>query len=193
MGRINSSLQVLINTIVDNGGLLLVLILGLWGIQIINKLMSYRLNYFGIIPRTPIGLVGIFLSPFLHGDNNHLFLNTIPLLVLACLVLTGGQTLFWQVSLSIILISGVLIWLLGRKAIHIGASSLIMGYWGYLIVNAYHNPGPLAFILAGVCVYYFGGLLFGLFPSQKSVSWEGHLFGCLAGIITNYIFPMPVL
>ena len=190
MEQIESVLQILVATIRDNLALLLGIVIALWILHLINKLLGYRLNYLGIIPRTGRGLIGIFFSPFLHGDANHLFFNTIPLLVLACFVLVGGQPLFWRVSITIILISGVLIWLFGRKAIHIGASSLITGYWGYLLINAYHQPGMMAVVLAIVCLYYFGGLFFGLFPTKEKVSWEGHLFGCLAGVATNYIFPM---
>lgn len=192
MKQIENLLQIIIVTIQDNFGLLMAILFGLWALQILNRLMGYRLNYLGIIPRSARGLFGIFFSPLLHGNATHLFLNSIPLLVLSCFVLVGGQELFWRVSLSIILISGSLIWLLGRKAIHIGASSLVMGYWGYLLINAYQHPSLMAIVLALVCLYYFGGLFFGLFPSREQVSWEGHLFGCIAGIITNYFFPMPV-
>jgi membrane associated rhomboid family serine protease len=190
MGQIESVLQIIVVTIRDNYHLLLGIIIGLWALQLINKILGYRLNYLGIIPRSGRGVVGIFFSPFLHGDANHLFFNTIPLLVLACFVLIGGQALFWRVTITIILLSGAMIWLLGRKAIHIGASSLIMGYWGYLLMNAYHQPSLMTVVLAIVCLYYFGGLFFGLFPTREQVSWEGHLFGCLAGVAANYMFPM---
>jgi len=191
MEQIALVLQTLIATIHDNFELLLGIILSLWLLLFINKMLGYRLNYWGIIPRTGRGVIGIFFSPVLHGDANHLFFNTFPLMVLACFVLTGGRTLFWQVTLTIILLSGVLIWLFGRRAIHIGASALITGYWGYLLINAYNQPSLMTIALAAVCVYYFGGLFFGLFPSEEKVSWEGHLFGCLAGIAANYLYPMP--
>lgn len=193
MEQIRLVLDTLIQTINENLALLLGIIIGLWILQFVNKLLSYRLNYLGIIPRTSRGLIGIIFSPFLHGNANHLFFNTFPLLVLACFVLVGGQPFFWRVTVSIVLISGFLTWMLGRRAIHIGASSLIMGYWGYLLVNAYHQPSLMTIVLAVVSIYYFGGLFFGLFPTEKSVSWEGHLFGCIAGIVTNYLFPMPMM
>jgi len=162
-------------------------VLGLWSLQILNYMLGYRLNYLGIVPRTGHGLIGIFVSPFLHGNFTHLFFNTIPLLVLACFILVGGQELFFYISAIIILLSGTLVWLFGRHAIHIGASSLITGYWGYLLVNAYHNPSLMTIVLAAVTLYYFGAMFFGLFPSEKGVSWEGHLFGCLSGIAANYL------
>ncbi len=190
MNQIELLFQTLVAAIDENFDLLLGLVIGLWSIQILNWLCGYRLNQFGILPRTFRGLIGIVLSPFLHGNASHLFFNTIPLLVLACFILVGGKTLFFSVSISIILLSGFLVWLLGRRAIHIGASGLIMGYWGYLLVSAFLYPSLLTIVLAIVSVYYFGGLFFGLFPSsEKNVSWEGHLFGCLSGIVANFIFP----
>ncbi len=193
MGEVELVLQTLIQTIQDNLALLLGIAALLWVLLLINKMLGYRLNYLGIVPRTPSGLMGIIFSPFLHGSANHLFLNTIPLLILSCFILVGGQTFFFRVTIIIILLSGILIWLFGRKAIHIGASALVTGYWGYLLINAYHQPNLMAIALAVVCLYYFGGLFFGLFPSDKTVSWEGHLFGFIAGIATNYIIPLPVI
>jgi membrane associated rhomboid family serine protease len=192
MGQVEFVLETLISTIRENLAFLLGIVLSLWVLLFFNKLLGYRLNYLGIIPRTGRGLIGIIISPFLHGDANHLFFNTIPLIVLACFILVGGQPLFWRVTITIVLLSGAMIWLLGRRAIHIGASALITGYWGYLLMNAYRQPTLMAIVLAIICVYYFGGLFFGLFPSEERVSWEGHLFGCLAGIATDCLFPMTV-
>lgn len=190
MNQIEILVQTLVETISNNFYLLMGLMVGLWVLQVMNWLTGYRLNQLGILPRTLHGLIGIVFSPFLHGNFNHLFFNTIPLLVLACFILVGGQTLFFSVSITIILLSGFAVWLLGRRAIHIGASSLIMGYWGYLLVSAYLHPSLMTLVLAVVSIYYFGGLFFGLFPGEKNVSWEGHLFGCLSGIIANFIFPL---
>ena len=190
MNQVEALLQIIVATIEENLYLLLGFIALLWVIQIINWMLGYRLNQLGLLPRSYRGLMGIVFSPFLHGNANHLFFNTIPLLVLACFIVVGGRTLFFSVSITIILLSGLGVWLFGRRAMHIGASGLIMGYWGYLLVNAYLQPSLMTLVLALVSIYYFGGLFFGLFPSEKGVSWEGHLFGCLAGIAANFIFPM---
>ncbi len=192
MQELASVLQTLLQTIQDNIALLFGIALTLWILLLINKLLGYRLNNLGIVPRTGHGLIGIIFSPVLHGNATHLFFNIIPLLALSCFILVGGQALFWRVTVTIVLLSGILIWLFGRRAIHIGASALVTGYWGYLLINAYHQPSLMAIVLAAICAYYFGGIFFGLFPSEEKVSWEGHLFGCIAGIATNYIFPMPI-
>lgn len=162
----------------------------LWVIHIVNWILGYRLNIFGIYPRHPFGLIGIFTSPFLHGHFDHLFFNSIPLFILACFVLLNGVHPFLVTSWIIILLSGSCIWLFGRKALHIGASSLIMGYLGYCLMSAYYHATMASVGVALVCLYYFGSMLFSVLPSDVKVSWEGHLFGLLAGIAAIFIAPL---
>jgi len=108
--------------------------------------------------------------------------------VLANFVLLGGRTEFYQVSIAILLLGGFAVWLFGRKAIHVGASGVVMGYLGYLLVNSYYRPSSITIILAFACIYFFGSLLAGLFPGSKGVSWEGHVFGFIAGILSIFMF-----
>jgi membrane associated rhomboid family serine protease len=159
-----------------------------WFMFFATVLTGYRLNRLGVYPRHLLGVPGIFFHSFLHGDFNHLFFNSIPLFVLVDFILIEGLPVFLHISLTIILLSGAAVWCFGRRAIHIGASSLIMGYWGYLLLNAYQHPSVSTVILAIVCLYYFGGFLFDLFPREEKVSWEGHLFGFLAGIVSVYLW-----
>ena len=189
MDQIIVALQAIILSIKQNSVFVFGIIGLLWLLNIINRILSNRLNLLGIIPRTTHGLIGIFFSPFLHRDFNHLFFNSIPLFVLANLVLLNGRTMFYLVSLMITVLSGFSIWVIGRRAIHIGASSIIMGYFGYLLANAYFQVTATTIILGILCIYYFGGLVFNLFPGERDVSWEGHVFGFLAGIATAYWAP----
>lgn len=152
-----------------------------WAIHFGNFLLGYRLNILGIYPRNVFGLVGIIFAPFLHSNFGHLFANTVPFFILANLLLLYGTSNFYAVSLLIILIGGLATWLMGRKAVHIGASGLIMGYWSYLLVHAYQAPGLLSIILGFICLYYLGGMIGNVFPTQMRSSWEGHLFGLMAG------------
>ena len=181
------TLNIVVLSIQQNFVFLLLLLLGLWVLHFINRMMHYRLNNLGILPRSLQGIIGIFVSPFLHGDANHLIVNSVMLFVLAILVLMGGRPEFYTISAMIILISGGLTWLFARPGIHIGASSLIMGYWGYLLVNSYQHPSLLTIVIALVCLYYFGGLFMDLFPRDKRVSWEGHVFGFIAGIVASFL------
>lgn len=158
-----------------------------WGVSILNFILKNRLNILGIYPRRIVGLIGIPFSPFLHGNFNHLFFNSIPLFLLANFVLLSGKETFFLVSAWIILISGMLTWLFARSGFHIGASSLIMGYWGYILTRAVFEKSAGAVVVGAITLYYLGGLFFSLFPREVKVSWEGHLFGVIAGIATVFI------
>lgn len=167
----------------------------LWAVQILNVVLSYRLNVLGIVPRTWRGLPGIFFAPFLHGNFTHLFFNSIPFYVLSDLLLTEGKPIYFSVSLEIIILSGFCVWLCGKRGIYIGASALIMGFFGYFLAQAYFQITATTLIIAGVCLYYFGGLFLALFPSiKKNVSWESHVFGFLSGVFaalaTKIIVPL---
>lgn len=184
-----ASLQQALDLIKNTIPLALLILAGFWAIFLINLILGNRLNVLGIYPRHLSGLIGIFFAPFLHANFNHLFFNSIPLFVLTVFMLLYGLKYFIILSIVIIFISGFAIWLFARRAIHIGASALIMGYWGYLIMDAYNHPSIFSIPVVIVCLYYFGGLIFSLFPSSEKVSWEGHVFGLVAGILTSYLTP----
>ncbi len=178
-----------ISVIQENMPLVLSIIGILYLIHFINFILGYRLNVFGIYPRHPFGLIGIFTSPFLHGNFNHLFFNSIPLFILLSFILLTGLTSSISITLTIMVVGGLGTWLFGRKALHIGASGMIMGYWSYLLLNAYQQPTALSLALGLVCVYYLGGLLLNLFPLEARSSFEAHVFGFLGGVAAHYTTP----
>jgi len=162
----------------------------LWAIHLINFMARYGLNVLGVHTRKLRGLPGIVFSPMLHADFNHIFFNTVPLFVLSDLVLLSGRPVFYSVTVTIVILSGVILWIFGQPGIHVGASGLIMGYFGYLLSEAYFQVTGTTVIVAGVCIYYFGGLLLSIFPgAKKNVSWDGHIFGLLSGIFSSYYLP----
>ncbi len=170
-----------------NAALVLSFIALLWGIQVINFLLGYRLNVLGIYPRHLFGLVGIACSPFLHASFTHLLFNSIPLFFLASLVASLGQALFYKVSLYIIVLGGAAVWLCGRKGLHVGASGLIMGYLAFLLTQAYFSQSPFGVIVGLLGLYYCGSLLLNLIPSEVRTSFEGHIFGFAAGIASYWL------
>jgi len=159
----------------------------LWILNIINWSTGSVFNRLGIVPRTARGLLGILFSPILHGNMNHLFFNSFPLFALGLFIVSQGRLLFLWVTGMIVLLGGAGLWLVGRKGNHIGASGLIAGYFGYLLASAYYNPSIISLFLGGVSLYYFGGILFSLFPTEERVSWEGHLTGFVAGLACHFI------
>ena len=84
----------------------------------------------------------------------------------------------------IIVLEGIMVWLFARKGNHIGASGLIAGYFSYLLIHSYMSSTILSISLGIVILYYFGGILLSIFPTAAKISWEGHLFGIIAGIIS---------
>ena len=155
----------------------------LWGIECVNALLDHRLIRWGIMPRTLPGLVGIPLSPFLHGSFTHLILNTVPLVTLGSFVAFYGTRVFLTVSLWIMLLSGTALWLLGRSAYHVGASSVVFGYFGYLVARGWYERSVTALLVAFLTLVLYGSIVWGVLPTQSYISWEGHLFGLLAGVL----------
>lgn len=159
----------------------------LWGIQMLNLLSGYSFNSYGIIPREFIGLRGIIFSPFLHGSIEHLVMNTLPLTILGCILILRGVGSFLLVSLLIALISGLGVWLFGRDhTVHVGASGIIFGYFGFLIFKGVFDRRIGTLVISGVVTFLYGGMIWGVFPSRQDVSWEGHLFGFVGGVLCAY-------
>lgn len=162
----------------------------LWGIYFLNFFLGQRLLFLGIRPRHLSGLPGIVCAPFLHANFNHIFFNSIPLVVLANFILIQGVPYFLYVSTVIIFLSGSLTWCLAKPGLHVGASGVITGYWGFLVSNIYQQGTVTAVILGIICVYYFAGIFLSIFPGEKGVSWQGHLFGLISGFLTSYSVAM---
>jgi len=187
MASFLTTLNNAVHSVADNLPLLFIILAGFWLIHLINFLLKYRLNYLGIVPREPVSLLGIIFSPFLHGSAAHLIMNSIMLFALSAIVLMDGREVYFSASACIILISGLLVWLFARRGMHIGASGLVMGYFGFILVNGLSHPSIITIVIAIVCLYFFGGLFMNLFPREKRVSWEGHVFGLIAGIATSFL------
>lgn len=160
----------------------------MWGIELINFFLGHSLSRMGgIQPRTLIGLIGIPASPFLHFSLFHLLMNSLPFAILGGLICLQDRKLFVEVSLIIIVGSGLALWLFGRPAIHAGASSLIFGYFGFLLASGWYAKDLQSIIIALVVLIFYGGMIIGILPLRAYVSWEGHLFGLLAGIAAAWM------
>lgn len=165
--------------------LLLVFIGLLWAVELADLLLFHRsLDRFGIRPRDPGGLWGILFAPFLHGGFGHLLANSVPLFGLGWLVMLRSTLTFFLVSLVAILLGGLGVWLFAPPhTIHIGASGLVFGYLGYLLARGFFERRFSSVLLSIVVGLFYGGALWGLLPGQRGISWQGHLFGFLAGVL----------
>ncbi len=158
----------------------------MWVIEGVDQLLFHgSLDLYGIHPRTMSGLWGILFSPFLHASFMHLIANTIPFLVLGGFVMLRGIGRFAAVSAIVLLLGGLGTWLIGSaNSVHVGASGVIFGYLGYLIGAAVFERSFVSIVLALIAGGLYGGILYGVMPGQVGISWEGHLFGFIGGIIT---------
>jgi membrane associated rhomboid family serine protease len=155
----------------------------LWLVELIDLVaLNGALDALGIRPRDTAWLWGIALAPLLHAGLPHLVANTAPLLALGWLVLLHGRRHFVLVTALVALLGGLGVWLLGRpNTVHIGASGVIFGYLGYLLLRGWFQRSLGAIAIAVVVVVLYGGALVGVLPGQRGVSWEGHLFGFAGG------------
>jgi len=187
LDNLNTSLIQIIAQTKANFQILETIVGILWIIYVLDVFCGHRLLNFGIRPRRLIGIPGIFFAPLLHINFNHLFFNTIPLIVLSNFLLINGLSYYILVTLVITIISGLLIWLFAKPGLYVGASAVITGYWALLVADILQQGTLTAIILGFISIYYFAGIFFGIFPSKKGVAWEGHLFGLLAGVAAGYL------
>jgi len=154
----------------------------LWAVQIVNWIMGYGLNLtFGLIPRHVGGLDGVIAMPLLHGSFAHLMANTPPLLVMGGLLVATTTRALLPVNTVVIGLGGGLVWLFGSSAIHIGASGLVFGWFGFLVVRGLVDRSLITLGATLVVGVLYGSILWGILPGQPGVSWEAHLFGVIAG------------
>ena len=180
--------------------LLLIFVAVIWVVYLVNSLLfDGSLNRFGLspmalpyrwlsefepsLPYLAGSLRGILLSPLLHGSFSHLMSNTFPLLLLGGFVAIRGAKTLIGVSLLVILLGGLLVWVVGRPAVHIGASGLVFGYFGFLVAQGWYERSIVSIVVAVGVLLLYGGIIFGVLPQSGFISWEGHLFGLIAGVL----------
>jgi membrane associated rhomboid family serine protease len=167
------------------GGLMLVaaMVVLMWLVETVD-LLTGNLDSLGIEPREIEGLTGIPLAPFLHGGFGHLIGNTVPFVALGAVIALSGLARVAAVTAIVALVGGLGTWLVGPAGtVHIGASGLVFGFASYLLVRGFFSRRPLHLIVGvAVLLVYGTTLLFGFVPTP-GVSWQGHLFGAIGGVL----------
>jgi membrane associated rhomboid family serine protease len=153
------------------------------GVHLIDIPLLGSLKSLGIQPREMGTAYTIVTAPFLHADFGHLFGNLSAFIVLGALCLLNGVRYFAKASAIIIGVGGALVWLFGRGSIHIGASGWIFGLWSLAIAQAWYDRSYRNAVIAIGVVLVYGGMIYGVLPTQEHISFEGHFFGALAGVI----------
>jgi membrane associated rhomboid family serine protease len=154
----------------------------LWFIELISVLTGTRAFFLGVIPRTISGIPGIFFSPFIHENYDHLLSNSLPLLVVGSGLIYFYREIAWHVLIMIWLFTGFWVWLAAREEAHIGASGLIYGLVCFLFFSGLIRKDTRLMAVSFLVTFLYGSMVWGILPIDQTVSWESHLFGSVAGI-----------
>ncbi|PZO20338.1 MAG: rhomboid family intramembrane serine protease [Leptolyngbya foveolarum] len=184
----------ILSTVGEQVATLLGLVTLLWAIEIADWLLfgNQLPQFLGIRPHSISGLWGILFAPFLHGNFAHLLANTLPLLTLGWLVMLRGRREWIAVSVITALCSGLGTWLFGALgSTHIGASGVVFGYFGFLLLRGYFERSLTAIAFSLLVAFLYGGIIFGVLPTSQLISWQGHLFGFLGGVLAARLLAKP--
>ena len=160
-----------------------------WTVFVVNTLLGGFLLTLGVIPRTTIGLRGILFAPFLHGSLNHIVANSIPFVALGWMVMLRDEKHFIPVTLAGMVGSGLMAWLLGAPGtVHIGASGVIFGYLGFLMLSGWYTRSIGSILLSLIVTVVWGSLGLGVLPGAPGISWQAHIGGFLGGVLAARAF-----
>jgi membrane associated rhomboid family serine protease len=170
----------------------LILVLALWIVFWAERKFHVDLTTFGIYPRTFSGLKGVVFSPFLHGNIEHLYNNSIPLLLLIAALRYFYRQNTFQILVFGVLLSGIVTWLIGRDSYHIGASGLVYVLVSFIFLKGILTKYYRLVALSLVIVLIYGGLIWYAFPNiEEGISWEGHISGLIVGFSFAIFFKTP--
>ena len=166
----------------------LLLVVLIVGVKIFEEYLGVRWSKYGVFPRSLKGVLGIILSPFIHGDWKHVLNNSVPLLVLGTSLRYFYKDISKEVFLWSWFMSGLWLWSIGRSSFHIGASGIVYALASFLFFSGLIRKHTRLLAVSFVVVFLYGSMVWGLFPIKEHISWEGHLSGGLAGIILAWWF-----
>lgn len=164
----------------------LIFVLILWAIKILDSIVPFDFLKLGLLPRSVTGLMGIIFAPLLHANYFHIMSNTLPITILLIALFTFYKEEAFMVIFGSVLIGGGLVWLFARANYHVGISGLIYSLAAFLIMAGFYKKDVKSLLISVVIVILYGGLIWGIFPGRFWVSWEGHLFGAVAGVAMAY-------
>ena len=160
----------------------------MWMVYLISLSLNLDLSRMGVLPRDTIGILGIISGPIVHANFSHLLSNTMPLLILGWTIFFFYSKVSYKSFIVIYALTGLLVWLFAREVYHIGASGIVYGLVSFLFFSGIFRRDNKSIAIALIVTFLYGGIIWGVLPGQKGISWESHLFGGIAGIITAFVF-----
>ncbi len=161
----------------------LLFIFVMWGVKLFEVYFEISFVEYGVLPRAISGIKGVLLSPFIHKDFKHLINNTFPIIVLGSLLSYFYKKNYKSIFPMLYIVSGILLWGIGRTSFHIGASGIIYALASFIFFSGLISKNKNLAALSLIVIFVYGSLFWGLFPIQLEMSWEGHLSGFLSGLI----------
>jgi membrane associated rhomboid family serine protease len=160
----------------------------MWLVHLITLALNLDLSRMGILPRDMIGILGIISGPIVHANFSHLLSNSVPLLILGWTIFFFYSKVSYKSFIVIYVLTGLFVWLFARQVYHIGASGIVYGFVSFLFFSGIFRRDNKSIAIALIVTFLYGGIVWGVLPGQKGISWESHLFGGIAGIIAAFIF-----
>jgi membrane associated rhomboid family serine protease len=162
----------------------------LFVIELLDRSTNHELDVLGgIIPHHLNGLDGVLFAPFLHANFNHLYGNSVPLLLTGTFVLATGGRRFLAVTAVVALASGLGVWFTGDPGtVVIGASGVIFGYLGFLFARGIVERSWWGIAVGLLVGLLYGAQLEGVLPIDSRLSWQAHLFGLGGGVVAAFLF-----
>ncbi|MBR9921483.1 MAG: rhomboid family intramembrane serine protease [Bacteroidetes bacterium] len=158
----------------------------MWVIHLLKSVLDLNLVQFGVYPRVTQGIKGIFFSPLIHSDWHHLLSNSVPFVVLSVMIFFFYRRVAIRSYILIYILTGLAVWLFGRRVFHIGASGVVYGLLAFVFWSGIFRRSLKSIVLALIVTFLYSGYFLGVLPNQEGISWESHLLGALAGIFTAF-------
>ncbi len=160
----------------------------LWIVEIVEQAGGYDFVKLGVYPLHIKGLPGILFSPFIHSGFEHLISNSIPFFILAAMLVYFYRRISYRIFIQLYLLAGVCVWLAGREAWHIGASGVVYALAAFHFVSGIIRNDVRLLTISVVVVFLYGGLIWGMMPIKPEISWEGHLWGAVSGVVLAFYY-----
>ncbi|MDR2011063.1 MAG: rhomboid family intramembrane serine protease [Bacteroidales bacterium] len=162
-----------------------------WMVFLLEISLHIDLSQYGLLPRSISNWYGIFTMPFLHGGFDHILSNTVSFIIMGTMIFYFYKKDALSVFLWSYFLSGILTWIIGRDNIHIGASAMIYAFAGYIFTSGILSKNRNLTAVSLIVVFLYGSMIWGIFPQNNGISWEGHLSGLAVGIGLSFIYRPP--